>query len=113
MSEVVTRILEEARDQIADEERWLQKISVAFDGSGKACAWCSLGSLEAVRGVSSEDFEEAVAILGDTCYELGCPRVTTYNDTHTHTEVMAMWDKAIAKSKSKSKTKDGDGNVVE
>ena len=111
-------VLIEARKLIEDPEHWLQGQYAATDKSlpvhpkdEKAVRFCSVGAVVhllppdtlpeaevrqhsvAVRTLDPVWFtrEKARRVLlhGDRC-------IAQYNDTHTHEEVLAVWDLAIA-----------------
>lgn len=90
-------ILTLARAKIADENNWCQG-EFARNNVGKttnaqsidACSWCSLGAMKAVAIFT--EFWLAETFMNN--YTDGS--VATYNDSHTHAEVLAAWDKAIA-----------------
>lgn len=91
-------ILTAARAKIADEKNWCQgEYARDVDGvstganNSEACSWCSFGSIASIVGgfkgvyTSSEFLEK---FMGDD--------IAKYNDSHTHSEVLAAWDWAIA-----------------
>ena len=91
-------ILKQARELISVPERWT-KGAFAYDaqdndlGRGNATGavcWCALGAIEHVvdgpcRGHAEDMLED----------QMGEP-VDLYNDRHTHAEVIAAFDRAIA-----------------
>lgn len=94
-------LLKAARALIAEPERWTQG-ACARDTSGRACTTVSphavrydtIGALDAA-GSDDRNYNEArrallVAIGDPVCGLSG------WNDTHTHAEVLAGWDAAIA-----------------
>ena len=103
MSEVV-EVLEKARARIEDPERWTQRVA-GRDESGravpidKATQVCLDGAL--CLQFPDEDFrtlggvppyKAAVALLEQaTDYK----NIADFNDTHTHPEVLAAFDRAI------------------
>ena len=88
-------ILIAARAIIAEEKNWAQE-AYAKDkdgmftgvGSSNAVCFCSIG---AIRKITMEPFD-AMGVLGS--YMGGS--IIAFNDTHTHKEVLAAWDEAIA-----------------
>ena len=93
--QTVKEILIAARAIIADEENWTQgAYAKDKDGmsSGVICSnavcFCSIG---AIRKITISPFD-AMAVLrnhmGDS--------IILFNDGHTHKEVLAAWDEAIA-----------------
>ena len=102
--------LKAARDLISDPARWTQRFKALDEfclpvdpTSEKAICFCSLGALQNVTGLSRYHqpvFEAAKALnrklpiyltLGDDEADF-----TDFNDTHTHAEVLALFDAAIA-----------------
>lgn len=85
--------LKAAKAKIDTPEKWTTG-AFARDASGEitscfnteAACYCSAGVLLAGGAP-----QEARAALDDVC---GC--IIAYNDSHTHAEVMAVWDAAIA-----------------
>lgn len=93
------QLLIEGRALISDPAKWTQhffaKNTYGFcvdENSEDAVCFCSWGALSHVQGHFVDDDASAFSILkqamGDT--------VANFNDTHTHEEVLAAWDKAIA-----------------
>lgn len=90
-------ILTDARAVIADEEHWTQGRS-ARDAHGvlvspqsdKARRWCMSGAM-IKAGTTGDDSSEWGA-LKRQCAGV----VPIFNDTHTHEEVLAAFDRAIA-----------------
>lgn len=94
-------LLKNARELISNEENWTYgSYSRSIDGgtaipsSTDAVCWCSIGALRkfgAWDSVNDAMFELMVAMPED--YRQS---VATFNDSHTHAEVLALFDKAIA-----------------
>lgn len=87
-----------ARARIADPEHWTQGV-VARGKSGRsvrprgkaACKWCAVGAV--VKEVSYFSAQtRCISALSAVCGTL----LGTFNDTHTHAEVLALFDAAIA-----------------
>lgn len=114
--ETTLTVLEQARELIADEQHWCQGAD-ARDSRGRivdigvprAQAWCALGAighicvarnlgggfqLTALIAVA----EEAGIYLEDPVYRT----VPAYNDTHTHGEVLELFDRTIARLRGKT-----------
>ena len=96
----VTQILQAARNLISKRENWTQDyFARAADGSGvysqsdNAVCWCSLGALNRVSppDEGSQAGKQAKVFLREA---MGGP-IASFNDTHTHEEVIAAWDEAI------------------
>lgn len=101
--------LKAARALIATPERWTREKYFGIrreDGSveglgikqaGLADCYCSVGAIAAVSGLTIQDVErgEAVLALEKVCrYPL-----ISFNDTSTHAEILAAFDKAIEATK--------------
>lgn len=91
--------LREARELISLPEHWTQGHS-ARDETGSFCSprssrarcWCAMGALERCgqfRPGVLWSARDLLRVLIDTC-------VSAYNDHHTHAEVLALFDRAIA-----------------
>ncbi len=100
MDKTTKEILTEARSLITDPDNWTQG-SYAKDAEGvavsiwsnKATCWCALGALYSFN-------EDALLdIPADTLNTLRphilSQGIVTFNDNHTHEEVLAAFDKAI------------------
>ncbi len=97
-------LLTSARNLIADPEHWTQR-AFARDGFGNsigptadsACSWCSLGALTKSFGniwwpeSHCEPLEQAIGQL----HPDNLMSLADFNDSHTHQEVLAVFDKAI------------------
>jgi hypothetical protein len=92
-------ILIKAREIISDEKNWTQKAQ-ARDKDGHevsylrpwAVCFCSVG---AVERASIGHPRRALAALDFLSGEI-CSNIAEFNDTSSHAEVLAMFDKAIA-----------------
>ena len=101
MSDTVRDVLIRARERISVPERWTQG-AVARDINGsdvmthskRAVCWCSMGAIKAEAG----ELQYRAALNFLTGIQGEC--VHEYNDTHTHTEVLAMFDKAIEEAEA-------------
>lgn len=90
-------ILIAARQKITPPQCWTQGESArnihneptAPDSLGAVC-WCAIGACEAV---SSDRFVVGGALTQLNRHVRG---TADFNDTHTHQEVLALFDKAIA-----------------
>ncbi len=95
------QILTAARNKIAKPEHWTQGESCR-NSSGQPCAaqvatcFCSIGAIGTVAG---EDWEAEQAAMDMLRRAIDPSRpllgLATFNDTHTHAEVLAAFDKAI------------------
>lgn len=114
------QVLNSGRALIADEKNWTQGAFARTgpDGCGvssvstMATCWCSTGALSKMT-YKLDDFEydiipisrahhlaysEAYHFLGQAVYEMSLGATTSperFNDSHTHEEVLAAWDRAI------------------
>lgn len=92
-------ILRAARSKIEKEENWTQEeLAVTGDGipvmpwNPAAAAWCAVGAIQAIK-------DKGVDLVRD-CYQplrdAAAPQsISDYNDTHTHAEVLDLFDRAI------------------
>jgi hypothetical protein len=90
-------ILKAAREKIAKPENWTKGFAarnihghVTAAVARNAVCWCCLGamwSLNADGYLNAEDAFRAAT---------GEDSIANFNDTHTHAEVLAAFDKAIA-----------------
>lgn len=95
-------ILRAAREKIADPDRWV-KGELAIDGEGlrietasgahRGVRWCAVGACCAVAGM---DWTTA----GDALEAVAGESVVDFNDTHTHAEVLALFDRTIAEQEA-------------
>lgn len=98
-------ILKAGRELISDPARWTQNVTArdaqddwAFASDQDAVCWCSLGALLKIGG---SGYQDAIDALDISALQLGSQQATLFNDTHTHAEVLAMWDRAIAAESAK------------
>src|ERR1700743_869307 len=94
-------ILKDARELIADPSRWTQD-SYARDVDGKttdpinpdAVCWCAVGAIMKVKGsVGSVIIQRPLGPLAE--YTNGTSLIS-FNDNHTHAEVLSVFDRSIA-----------------
>lgn len=101
-----SEILIAARAKIEKLEHWTQGAfardivgSALRDGFAKsAVCFCSMGAVEAAVGIHGKVVDDAVYLLYrayDQCYA-----VEAFNDSHSHQEVLEMFDKAILLAKA-------------
>lgn len=96
-------ILRKARALIKDPKNWTQK-ACARDKYGyevdvdsrEAYCFCTIGAIAKVSGRSTDgDARNALRdIIG------GRRSIANFNDEHTHAEVLALFDRAIARAES-------------
>jgi hypothetical protein len=102
----VLETLEAARKLITPEDAWIQG-KMACDAAGNICSdvspqavqFCSMGAIENAAGDSSSAFRETLYAVMDKACGM---RYEAFNDTHTHAEVLAAFDVAIAAEKAKA-----------
>lgn len=86
---------------IQDEKHWTQ-FRIARNSSGEEClaenpnsvCWCSVGALCKVAflyNFSSSEVDITLSIFRK--YLIDEKQLSEYNDTHTHKEVIALWEK--------------------
>lgn len=87
-----------AKAVIKDPKNWTQGTfarnslgEAAGAISSSAVCFCSLGALKRIEWSSSFHLQLRLN-------EAACGSIVDYNDTHTHEQVMEVWDKAIAKA---------------
>jgi hypothetical protein len=88
--------LRAARALISDPAKWTQG-TIARDWTGKgttadavdAFCWCAVGALEKVAS-NAQPFRALKWAMPS-----GYRSIVSFNDTHTHAEVLALFDKAI------------------
>lgn len=94
----VLTALTKARELISDPVRWTQG-EMARDSRGEqesACSeaavkWCALGAIIRTAGSSAVEMSATI-----TLNRLLRGSIAEYNDTHSHSEVLALFDAAIA-----------------
>lgn len=93
--------LKAARDLISDPARWTQgrlartKYQNACEPQSKyAECFCAWGAVAKVSG--GIENPEVDKVLQDICSKYAGMYVAAFNDTHTHAEVLALFDAAIA-----------------
>ena len=92
-------ILKAGRALITDPQAWIQGHEaksicgvVVCPKHPLAVCFCSVGAL--IRVSQLHEYAAAKAALREGCV---AKNVETYNDSNLHTEVLAMWDRAISK----------------
>jgi hypothetical protein len=91
-----SEILIKAKEVIVDPKNWIQR-SYALDkdnntlyGSDKnSICFCSIGAIQKVLGRNKLNKAE------NFLREAAGGNMVDYNDNHSHSEVMEVWDKAI------------------
>lgn len=101
-------VLKAARERISDPNRWTQgTYSRHSDGSpawnsGRLAGvcWCASGAVQCCLDLGATRFATDCA-FDDLCRTLGGGCAVRYNDTHTHAEVLALFDRTIARLEAK------------
>lgn len=99
----VKQLLMSAKALIQDPNNWTQHV-LARDGrnnlvsiaSDDACKYCAEGAAMKVTAHSEGHIWEQVRYALYIALPLSAGSVVAYNDTHTHEEVLALFDRAIA-----------------
>ena len=100
MGKSTVEVLREARELISDPSHWTQgALARGIDGKasdvmyplGCVVSWCASGACLRVGGLV-----EGYRALELLRRAIGSRGAATYNDSHTHAEVLAMFTKAIA-----------------
>lgn len=94
--------LKAARDLISDPAKWTQRY-FARDVQGnpvnarmnEAVCFCALGAVERICGFQWE-YTTIGKILDARCQTLHNTCTSTFNDKHSHDEVLALFDDVIA-----------------
>lgn len=94
-------ILKAARELISDRARWTQRVSARYE-NGLSCwiydqaavCWCASAAILKVsdKGVSTVNRQKAEIALRCTVDT----SISTFNDRHTHREVLDAFDRAIS-----------------
>lgn len=92
-------ILRAARKRIERPECWTQFFPARNElglqvspWQSEAARWCAWGAIEAERPADTN----AETFLTQAMEAMGTHGIGEFNDTHTHAEVLAAFDKAIA-----------------
>lgn len=107
-------ILTAARELITDPAHWTQEV-YAKNAKGRqvsplsrsAVCFCSVGALDRIvsRRSKSDWGVEAFNALVNELVKKGHQGIAGFNDTHTHAEVLALFDAAIAAEREKAGAK--------
>lgn len=109
--------LKEAKALIHSPERWTTRyygrdanrncVSSTFWDTNPPASMCSIGAIHMVqRTKEGQQVAMARAKFGESAMllrQFAGGAIEHYNDNHTHEEVMALWDKAIAKAEELAK----------
>ena len=92
-------VLQKAKKLILDPENWTQGVSArdkddksASPNSKAAISWCALGAIAAVDN-SAVSHRGAYRKLLDVS---GVGYIGSFNDSHSHEEVLDLFDRAIS-----------------
>ena len=96
-------ILQAARELISVPERWTQGC-LARNRAGKECSfrsndsvrWCSIGAL---NKISTLNIVSHALVFLSKAVSVKTNKFSTWNDTHTHAEVLQAFDRAIELAK--------------
>jgi hypothetical protein len=102
-----SEILRAAKALIEDPDHWVQGTYARpyreadpvnnhlMGNDPRATCWCSMGALQ--KALDGFSIDESWLKYEKTLNKITEPvSMLTYNDTHTHAEVMKVWDRAIA-----------------
>lgn len=94
-------VLVQAKELISTEEKWTQgAYGRQADGTlisftdPRACRFCTMGALFRASAEDMDGFDGANRALSQAIGTRSIG-IVAFNDSHTHAEVMAMFDKAI------------------
>lgn len=100
-----SEVLKAGRALIDTPEKWTKGVSARMaDGRGcspwddAAVCFCSIGALDRLHRATAsyEEAQEALKVLRFVSYvQTGIDEVFRFNDSHSHAEVLAVWDAAI------------------
>ncbi|AXV15092.1 hypothetical protein CYG48_04885 [Neorhizobium sp. SOG26] len=91
-------ILKAARELIADEKNWLQG-SLYDRRNGEDC-YCAVGALDVVTEMDGDALDRAIEAIQEL---LGAGNsIVNFNDTHAHSQVIDLFDSAIARAESEA-----------
>jgi hypothetical protein len=95
-------VLKAARERIAVPERWTQGCAARtssgeprFTGDPDAARWCAIGSIFHDHPYLTAATDAYAAVV-----DVVKGNLSEFNDSHTHSEVLAAFDRAIAKLES-------------
>ena len=103
------QILKGARALISDKNVWA-KYAMAVDINGRevsvespdAACFCSLGAIRRAAGCPNYSSDEMSAREAVRAVLTGGHSIASFNDTHTHDEVLDLFDRAIARAESEA-----------
>jgi len=99
-------LLREARALISDPDKWTQGTlarnaygSEVAHYSPDACKWCAVGAISRVAASNNASYETEMsaysALVQASRILFDSDAVGEVNDTHTHADVLALFDRAI------------------
>ena len=93
-------VLQAARALIADERNWCRLAS--YRRKGRHVQRCAMGAVNFAMGLDEHD----VSGKSNDCFSALCEvvhqGVRRFNDHHSHSDVLAMFDRAIAAEQAKA-----------
>ena len=96
-------VLTKARELIADPANWTTGLYArnaqgehTMTTSKDAVCWCSEGAVFRVTPENWEDAKSALQLINSVAGD----DIVGFNDSHTHAEVMEVWDKALELAKA-------------
>jgi hypothetical protein len=99
----IKKALIEARALIEDSKHWTQGANardsygrIIMQNSPNACLFCANGALLKICQ-DTLPIAHVISYLDREIVENGHQSLFSYNDTHTHSEVLKLFDQAIAK----------------
>lgn len=95
-------MLRAARALIDTPEKWTQR-QFAKDAAGHtidfvnpdAVCFCACGALRRLHGINGRVERVLADAMSSPSGEVAAVRIVNFNDTHTHAEVLAAFDRAI------------------
>lgn len=107
MALTTLEVLRGARELLADEAHWVRG-DFARNASGAsvlststdACAWCLVGAMRNKAGGKTDAYFSAFSAIFRLLRN-GHTRLSDFNDTHSHAEVLDLLDRAIAAEESR------------
>lgn len=98
-------VLKAGRNLISDPQKWVQgTYAKNIDGwpiygnNAAAVCFCSIGAVQHVTGMCHNIETETVCEVLSNAAGM---HIAYYNDAHSHEEVLAVWDRAIAAEEGK------------
>ena len=100
-------ILTQARELLSDPARWTQGVLAQCADGATTCpndpdavCWCFHGALYRAAGIAEYRKDSARRAYALLRQHLGGELLSTFNDTHTHAQVLAALDHVIAQERN-------------